>query len=67
MNINRTMTYRIENVTYVDAEMQLMELNNILDLSNNGYPIEIIINNIKVERVTLMSKKSLFIVHDFYY
>ena len=63
----RTMMYRIEGVRYVQGCMQLMEVNNILDLTGNGYPIEIVMRNVTVQEINLLSKESIFIFHDFHY
>jgi hypothetical protein len=46
----RTMMYLIEGIRYVQGCMQLMEVNNILDLTgNNGHPIEIVMKNVTVQ------------------
>ena len=63
----RTMMYRIEGVRYIQGCMQLIEVNNILDLSGNGHPIEIVIRNVTVQEISLLSKESIFIFHDFHY
>jgi hypothetical protein len=44
----RTMMYLIEGIRYVQGCMQLMEVNNILDLTGNGHPIEIVMKNVTV-------------------
>ena len=45
----RTMMYLIEGIRYVQGCMQLMEVNNILDLTGNGHPIEIVMKNVTVQ------------------
>ena len=45
----RTMMYLIEGIRYVQGCMQLMEVNNILDLTGNGHPIEIVMTNVTVQ------------------
>ena len=45
----RTMMYLIEGIRYVQGCMQLMEVNNILDLTGNGHLIEIVMKNVTVQ------------------
>ena len=45
----RSMMYLIEGIRYVKGCMQLMEVNNILDLTGNGNPIEIVMKNVTVQ------------------
>jgi hypothetical protein len=45
----RTMMYLIEGIRYMKGCMQLMEVNNILDLTGNGHPIEIVMKNVTVQ------------------